>query len=371
MRSRLLCAVLLLTLSGTGIISPAASSAQEENIPKVVWHSVSDWDIEGRASPVDELDSPYARLPSKAEGIVRDKVWNLSRKSSGMTCRFNTDATEITIKYNVGSKALALPHRSAIGVSGVNLYALDSTGQWRWVSCSKPSGTDVTHTISGIDPGMRSYMACFPLRNSLHDISFGVPQGANFQRVAPRSEKPIVFYGTPITHGACASRPEMSHVAILGRRLNLPVVNLGFAGNITIASEVGVLLTELDAAVYVIDCLPHMNGDQVAEKTEPLVKQLRKARPDTPIVLAEDRSFSNSWLFKSRRDHHEKSRSALVHAYDNLVSCGVKGLYFLGGNDLLGDNTEATTEGSHPSDLGFLRQAEAFEPLLRQAISLN
>ena len=371
MRSRLFCAVLLLTLSGTGINSPAASSAQEENILKVVWHSVSDWDIEGRASPVGELDSPYDRLPSKAEGIVRDKVWNLSRTSSGMACRFNTDATEITLKYTVGSKALAFPHMPATRVSGADLYALDSIGQWKWVSCFKPSGPDVTCTISGIDPGMRSYLAYFPLRNSLLDISFGVPRGAKFHRFAPRSEKPIVFNGTSITHGACASRPEMSHVAIFGRRLNLPVVNLGFAGNSVMDPEVGALLTELDAAVYVIDCLPNMNGDQVAEKTEPIVKQLREARPDTPIVLAEDRSFSNSWLFKSQCDHHEKSRSALVHAYDNLVLYGVESPYCLDGKVLLGDDTEATTEGSHPSDLGFLRQAEACEPRLKQAISLN
>lgn len=371
MRSHLCCAILLLASSGTGINSPAASSAEEENIPKVVWHSVSEWDIEGRGWPVDELASPYDRLPSKAESIVRDKVWNLSRTSTGMACRFNTDATEITIKYTVGNKALALPHMPATGVSGVDLYALDSSGKWKWVSCCKPSGTEVTHKISGIDPGLRTYMAYFPLRNSLLDISFGIPRGAKFQPVAPRSEKPIVFYGTSITHGACASRPGMSHVAILGRRLNLPVVNLGFAGNGTMDPEVGALLTELDAAVYVIDCLPNMNGDQVAEKTEPLVKQLRQARPDTPIVLVEDRSFSNSWLFKSRRDHHEKSRSALVRAYDNLVSSGVKNLYYLEGEDLLGDDTEATTDGSHPSDLGFLRQAEAFEPLLKQAIGLN
>ena len=371
MRSRLFCAVLLLTLSGTGINSPAASSAQKENTPKVVWHSVSDWDIEGRAWPVDELDSPYHRLPSKAEGIVRDKVWNLSQTGSAMACRFNTDATEVTIKYTFGDKALALPHITATGVSGVDPYALDSSGHWKWVSCSKSSGTEVTHTISGIDPGMRTSMAYFPLRNSLFDISLGVPRGAKFQPVAPRSEKPTVFYGTSITHGACATRPGMPHVAILGRRLNLPVVNLGFAGNGTMDPEVGASLTELDAAVYVIDCLPNMNGDQVAKKTEPLVKPLRQARPDTPVVLVEDRSFSNSWLFKGRRDHHEKIRSALVRAYDNLVSSGVKTPYYLEGEDLLGDDIEATAGGSHPSDLGFLRQIKAFEPLLKQAIGLN
>lgn len=367
MKDRLRCASVPLILSGAMILSPFNSFTEEKN-SNTTWHNVSEWGIEGRAWSVDELKAPYDRLPAKAEKIVSEKVWHLSRTSSGMTCRFNTDATEITIKYTLGNKALALPHMPATGVSGVDLYALDSDGEWKWVSCSKPNGVETVHKIMGIDPGMRSYMAYFPLRNSLLDISFGVPKGKLLQPVAPRKDKPIVFYGTSITHGACASRPGMSHVAILGRRFDRPVVNLGFAGNGTMDPQVGALLTELDAAVYIIDCLPNMDGDQVAGRAEPLVKQLRQARSDTPIILVEDRSYTNSWLFKNLRDRHEKSRSALVQAYDKLVISGVENLFYLAGDHLLGDDTEGTTDGSHPSDLGFLRQADAFEPVIRQAL---
>lgn len=367
MRNRLCCAVLPLILSGAAILYPSNSFTEEEKLG-ISWHNGSELDIEGRPWPVEELKSHYDRLPAKAERIVRNHVWHLSRTSAGMACRFNTDATEISIKYTLGNKALALPHMPATGVSGVDLYALDLDGAWKWVSCSKPNGVKMVHKITGIDPGMRSYMAYFPLRNSLLDISFGVPKGKAFLPVAPRKDKPIVFYGTSITHGACASRPGMSHVAILGRRFNRPVINLGFSGNGTMDPEVGALLAELDAAVYIIDCLPNMNGEQVAERAEPLVKQLRQARPRTPIILVEDRSFTNSWLFKSLRDHHEKSRSALVQAYDKLVISGVENLFYLAGDHLLGHDTEGATDGSHPSDLGFLRQANAFEPVIRQAL---
>ena len=43
--------------------------------------------------------------------------------------------------------------------------------------------------------------------------------------------KPVVFYGTSITQGGCASRPGMSYTAIVGRKLNLDFVNQGFSGN--------------------------------------------------------------------------------------------------------------------------------------------
>src|SRR5207248_2870477 len=81
---------------------------------------------------------------------------------------------------------------------------------------------------------------------------------------------------------------------ILGRRLNCPVINLGFSGNGRMDPEMASLLAELDAAVYILDCLPNLSAKEVAERTEPFVRILRKARPQTPIVLVEDRSFANA-----------------------------------------------------------------------------
>ena len=366
---RLRRTVILAALFFPGLMHSGLS--EDASKKSLIWHSVSDSGVEGQGWPAEDLSARFDRLPAKAEKVVREKVWGLSRTSSGMMFRFNTDATEISMHYTLGSDKLDLPHMPATGASGVDLYALDSNGNWKWVSVPKPTGTDVTHSISGIDPGMRTYMAYLPLRNSILSLEIGVPEGSKFQPVAPRAESPIVFYGTSITHGACASRPGMSHVAILGRRLNRPVINLGFAGAGTMDMEVGALLTEIDAAVYIIDCLPNMNSGLVAERTEPLVNQLRQARPDTPIILIEDRTFTNAWLFKAKRDHHRESRASLVRAYDNLITSGIQNLYYLKGEDLLGSDTEGATDGSHPSDLGFVRQADAFEPVLREALGID
>ena len=132
-----------------------------------------------------------------------------------------------------------------------------------------------TTLISDLAPGEREYAAYLPLYNGIESLEIGVPAGAKFAGLAPRAEKPIVFYGTSITHGACASRPGMVHTAILGRRFDRPVINLGFSGNGRMDPAVGELLTEIDAAVYVIDCLPNMQPADVTAKCIPLVKQLR------------------------------------------------------------------------------------------------
>ncbi len=345
--------------------------AEEKKVEDThVWYDVDSWGVEGQGWVPGDLKSRYDRLPAKAEKIVRPPVWELSRDSAGLAFRFNTDATELKIRYSVGDKNLAMPHMSATGVSGVDLYALDGE-TWKWVDVTRPTTPDTLYTISEIDPGKRTYMAYLPLYNSTVKIEIGVPKGTQFEPIAPRQEKPIVFYGTSITHGACASRPGLCHPAILGRRLDRPVINLGFSGNGKMEPEVVALLAEIDAAVYVIDCLPNMNSQEVTERAEKIIRQIREVRPDTPIVLVEDRSFTNSWIRKSKRDHHADSRAALIRAFDLLVSSGVKNLHYIEGEALLGDDTEGATDGSHPNDLGFMRQADVFEPELRKALGMK
>ena len=107
--------------------------------------------------------------------------------------------------------------------------------------------------------------------------------------------------------------------------------------------EVGDLMAELDAACYVIDCLPNMNATTVAERCVPLVKQLRKARPNTPIVLVEDRRFANSWILPAKSKFHDDNQAALQKAYKQLQAAGMKKLHYLQGDNLLGGDTEGTT----------------------------
>ena len=173
-----------------------------------------------------------------------------------------------------------------------------------------------------------------------------------------------MFYGTSITHGACASRPGTCHTALLHRRYGRPVVNLGFSGNGRMEPEMGELLAEIDAAAYVIDCCPNLDGPTTAARTRPLVELLRQARPDTPIILVEDRRYADSWLRPGKKAHNDANHAALKAAYDELVAAGVKGLHYLGGDDLLGADGEGTVDSSHPTDAGFVDHAKAFAKVL-------
>lgn len=332
------------------------------------WFDVRDWGVEGKGW--SETAKFYDRLPAKAEGVVRPAVWSLSRHSAGMAVRFRTDATAIWADYAVTSPRLEMPHMPATGVSGLDLYGQTDSGDWRWISVVKPTQQHMNvNIISGLLPGERNYMIYLPLYNGTESLKIGVPASSTFEPLAPREEKPLLFYGTSITHGACASRPGMPHPAILGRRLDRPVINLGFSGNGKMEPEVGELLAELDPAVYVIDCLPNMVEQEVAERGENLIRQLRQARPSTPIIMVEDRTYSNAPFLPRQQARHLGSRSAYQQAYQALKQGGVQKLFYVEGETLLGEDRDDTTDGSHPSDLGFFRQADALEPVLREALS--
>jgi hypothetical protein len=211
-------------------------------------------------------------------------------------------------------------------------------------------------------------MLYLPLYNGIESLEIGVPEGALFEPIPPRSEKPLVFYGTSITHGACASRPGMPHPAILGRLLDCPVINLGFSGNGRMEPEVGAFLAELDPAVYVVDCLPNMTAETVAERAEALVLQLRKAHSTTPIVMVEDRTYANAAFVPAKQARTAGSRAELRKVHQRLLDSGIGDLYYLEGKGLLGSDGEDTVDSSHPTDLGFKRMSEVFEPVLRTAL---
>lgn len=362
---RWLVLMLLTTCCGA---APAQEPAAELD-----WHDVRTLGVEGQGWPEAECKAPFDRLPARAEGVVRGAVWQLSRSAAGLCVRFVTDAPTIHARWTLTSDRLAMPHMAATGVSGLDLYARPADGAgapWRWLAVGQPKaeGRDQTAVlVTGLPPGRREYLLYLPLYNGVAALELGVPGSHGLGAAPPRPKErrqPIVFYGTSITHGACASRPGMVHTAILQRRYDRPVINLGFSGNGKMEPEVGDLLAELDAAVYVIDCCPNLTPEETAARTEPLVGQLRRARPDVPIVLVEDRRYADAWLLGGRRERNDGNHRALAAACERLRAAGVQGLHYLAGDDLLGDDGDGTVDASHPNDLGFARQAAAFATVL-------
>ena len=162
-------------------------------------------------------------------------------------------------------------------------------------------------------------------------------------------------------------RPGMAYPAILGRRLDRAIINLGFSGNGRAEPEMASFLAELDPAAYVLDCLPNLGGNDV-ERLEVFVNILRQRHPATPIFLVENLEYPDGIIIPARKMSYEKANQTLHEIYTRLSRTDGN-LHYFPGRNLIGTDGEATVDGVHPTDLGAMRMADQMEPALRQALA--
>jgi lysophospholipase L1-like esterase len=348
-----LCLVCAAIFAAAGVVG--AENAKPQPADQTVWRDCKQLGVEGKGW-TDTL-SFYDRLPADAQGKAPASVWSLSHLSAGLCVRFTTDAPSIQVRWTLlGSDAAALPHMPATGVSGVDFYVRHKGGRWAFVGNGRPAAG--TNTSRFTVPSGEQYLLYLPLYNGVKSVEIGIPPGRKISACAVSSHrKPVLIYGTSITQGGCASRPGMAWTSIVGRKLDTPVINLGFSGSGKMEPEMANLVAELDPSVYVLDCVANMSPEMVAERVVPFVEKLRAAHPNTPILLAEDSSVANQCPT-------EKGRR-LRAAYTQLTAAGVKNVHFLASKGMLGDDSEGTVDGCHPNDLGMMRMADAFIKAIR------
>lgn len=327
--------------------------------------------IEGRA--FDDTDAYFHRLPSNVTTNVNDGVRWMKYHTTGMQFRFKTDSDRLVFKWMpVDRGSLAMDHMPATGVSGIDVYAYDAAARkWRYkhtgrIFSGEKGGTlDIAWT-----PGTPC-LVNLPLYNGVSAFALGVKPGSKIKKLPPRAngiDKSVVFYGTSITHGGCASRPGLSWVNVLGRNLDVPIVNLGFSGSGFMELEMSEHLARIDASCYVLDCLWNMSDETekgsefrcVRRNYEPFIRNLRAKRPGVPIVMAEQCD-----VFCGPPNKKDVFVKAL---YDRLVAEGWEKLYYLPKTGMYSGDGEGTVDGCHPNDRGMETVARAFEKVVKTAL---
>lgn len=334
---------------------------------QMAWYDLLDIGLEGQAFA--DVQRPYDRLPVRARGMVTERVWDLSRQATGLRCRFETDADGIEARWWTGPESRPA-HIPPTGFRGLDLYGRDDAGRWRWAGKAfaqdgvESRGTLFSHGV----PTRREYQLYLPYRTSIQRLLLGVPAESTLEAATPSTLSPICFYGTSIVHGASAMRPGMTYPAIVSRRLDRPFFNFGFGGNGPLHLEMAELLRELDPAAFVLAGCENMTPELVAERAEPFVRILRDRHSDTPILLLEHLRYANGWIVPGRGEAYRQKNANLRVAYDRLVAAGDTNLHYLTTEQLIGDDDEATIDGTHPTDLGFMRMADAITPVLQSLL---
>lgn len=333
--------------------------------------------IDGRYLPLEgrafaDTEHYYDRLPATVTTNVNGGVRAMKHHTSGMLFRFVTDSKRLNFRWTPYNTDLAMDHMPSTGVSGIDVYRWDAAkGRWRYVRTGRIWDAKKGGALSmDWTPGTPC-LVNLPLYNGVKSFEMGIDPDAKVEVYAHRSgiEKPVVFYGTSITHGGCCSRPGLGFVNWVGRDLEVPVVGLGFSGSGVMEFEMSEHLARIDASCYVLDCLWNMAlhekdrpGRAVETNYEPFIRNLRAKRPDVPIVMAEQCDVY-------MKGPNEKDRF-VRKLYEKLVAEGWKNLVYLPKDEMYTGDGEGTVDGCHPNDLGMQSMARAFGRAVRQALGL-
>jgi hypothetical protein len=333
-------------------------------LENLIWHDAKIFTIAGK-SWVDESRT-YERFPIRAESKIPVKPWSKSQASAGVSIHFISDTQQLYARWLDYNDEWAINQLSA---DQVTLYVYDS-GRWRWLATSKQIANTHIYQLIGesIPKFERSYMLYLPLGRGVRKLELGISHYSLIKPAPPRLEKPIVFYGTSIIHGLTASRPGNHLTGKLERHFNYPFINLGVSGSARMEESVIGLVAEIDALIYVIDCLPNMDAKGIRSNFVPAIMQLRKTRPTVPIFIVESITYQQSFLVKELFDRFTQSNKALSEGFEFLLKQGFTNLHYVQGDQLLQEDD--THDGTHPNDQGFQRMANCFIKLLEPYIKI-
>lgn len=313
----------------------------------------------------DNTAMTYSRLPEDMKDVTRKAVWDLGLNSAGLAIRFSSNSKCIGAQWTLLND-FHMSHMPGTGIRGIDLYTLKD-GKWLFVGTAQPNGKNSRNVfIRNMDGSEREYMAYLPLYDGVEKLAIGVDSTATVgapKVAAMASEngftrKPIVFYGTSITQGGCASRPGMCYTNIIGRRLGCETINLGFSGNARMDRSMADMIARADASEYVIDCLPNCTAKIVRDSGYVFLTSLAKQRPNTPIFMVEHLTFPQEIADVKTSSSLKEMNGEWYVLYKKLKAEGYKNIKYIPRKGLTIDDGEQSVDGAHLTDLGFMRMAE-------------
>lgn len=320
--------------------------------------------------PHTEGEEPFLRMPKATAEAVSEGVAYLSKCSAGGRIRFATDSSDIVIRYILKERSF-LGHMPRSGSCGADVYSApygERVGSQRRILTIFPSTAEMTEcsgvlSFSGVS--MRDFTVNLPLYNGVSEMYIGIKKGSSL--LAPTEYSiaaPVMFYGSSITQGGCASRPGNAYFAILSRMLDCDYYCLGFSGSAKGEQVMAEYIASLELSAFVMD-YDHNATDikQLEETHYSFYQTFRRLQPDTPVIFISKPDFENSPENSRRRD-------IVMESYLKAKSGGDKKVTFIDGETLFGSffRDECTVDGCHPNDLGFCMMAQTIYPKLKSVL---
>ena len=312
----------------------------------------------------DEKSNRFVRMDQEVAKEVSVGVDALSKNTTGGRLRFSTDATLIGVRVTYDGFC-RMSHMALSGSSGFALVE-ELENECRIVKTFRPNYTDETgfsQEFERSESKMRDYILHFPLYNRVTSLEIVLNEGATVKNGRRyRDIKPILYYGSSITQGGCASRTDNAYQAHIAKWNNIDFINLGFSGSGKAEPQMVDYLASLDCSVFVCDYdYNARTAEELQERHYPLYKRYRSVKKDTPILFVSKPDFEYD-------PSGEKREAIIRETYERAKAEGDKNVYFLSGKTFYGDKDRenCSVDGCHPNDLGFYYMAKKIYAKLQE-----
>ena len=308
------------------------------------------------------------RIPKQTASNPNLKnIAGLANHTAGGAVRFQTDSRNIALRYKL-KDTTDMPHMTRSGACGFDVFISSPGNQDSYLKTVHPPRRAISEyskeqvKIAQFQQRrMRQFTIWLPLYGGVESLEVGIEKGAKILAPMPHKiKKPVLFYGSSITQGGCASRPANAYTTMLCRELDAEQINLGFSGNAKGEIEIARDIASLNLAAFVFDYDYNAPTPEHLEKThEPFFLEIRKKHPNLPIII-----LSRCSNMTDRR------RDIVKQTYLNAVTRGDKNVSFIDGAELFGttDKKYPTVDGCHPNDLGFYLMFQRILPTLKETL---
>lgn len=337
----------------------------------IVFHDIKNepFTIHGLYDPRNQ--ATYKRLPDDIARNTSAGVEELYKNPAGGRVRLVTNSDCVAIRVKIPHISL-MPHITMLNSMGFDLY-LNKKGKEVFTGSFRPPVDTIDEYEGEIsfvgDHSFKEITINFPLYNDVDQVMIGIRKDAELKKHKEYTiSKPILFYGSSITQGACASRPGLCYEAWISRRLDCDYINLGFSGNCKGEDAIVDYMSQLDISCFVCDYDHNAPNAEYLQSTHANVyKKMREKHPFIPIILISKPDVT------LHSEDEIKRRAIIMDTYLNGIKNGDKHLYYIDGYSLFSgaDREECTVDGVHPNDIGFYRMANIIGKTLETAFFDN
>ena len=314
---------------------------------------------------MEENNNQLYRLRIKDKDKYSANNAYLAWSTAGGQIRFRTTAESIKIDVKLQYSNAGMKHFAPSGISGIDVYVGTGTDR-RYKATIQPTSEPLYSGTISLGAGTKEVLINLPLYAGIAALDIGFPESAKIAEPLTRIyEKPIVFYGSSITQGGCASRPGTAYFNILSRALDANIINLGFSGSAFGETSIAEYIASVELSAFVFDYDYNADTYEKLNATHyPFYEIVRAAHPDIPIIFVSRCNYDEKYV------NDVQTRKLIKANWEKAKAAGDKNVYFVDGSLFFEEDTKGdfTVDGLHPTDLGFRAMAEGIFPVLKEAL---